>query len=66
MKDTLVLQDIFIYPIKSLGRIRLTKAKVEEKGFEYDRRWMLVDQKGRFVSQREFSSLALNHQLSAH
>ena len=59
MKDTLVLQDIFIYPIKSLGGIRLTEAKVEEKGFEYDRRWMLVDQKGRFVSQREFSSLAL-------
>lgn len=59
MKDTLVLQDIFIYPIKSLGGVRLTKAKVEEKGFEYDRRWMLVDQKGKFVSQREFSSLAL-------
>jgi len=59
MKDTLVLQDIFIYPIKSLGGIRLTEAKVEEKGFQYDRRWMLVDKSGRFVSQREFSVLAL-------
>jgi uncharacterized protein YcbX len=59
MKDRLLLQDIFIYPIKSLGGIRLTEANVEEKGFQYDRRWMLVDQNGRFVSQREFSSLAL-------
>lgn len=54
-----MLQDIFIYPIKSLGGIRLEKAKVEEKGFQYDRRWMLVDRSGRFVSQREFSVLAL-------
>jgi uncharacterized protein len=59
MKDLLILQDIFIYPIKSLIGIRLTEAKVEEKGFQYDRRWMLVDQSGRFVSQREFPILAL-------
>ncbi|MBS4072846.1 MAG: MOSC domain-containing protein [Algoriphagus sp.] len=59
MKNHLMLQDIFIYPIKSLGGIRLEKAKVEEKGFQYDRRWMLVDRSGRFVSQREFSVLAL-------
>lgn len=59
MKEHLVLQDIFIYPIKSLGGIRLTEAKVEEKGFQYDRRWMLVDKSGRFVSQREFPLLAL-------
>ena len=59
MKDNLLLQDIFIYPIKSLGGIRLLEAKVEEKGFQYDRRWMLVDQNGRFVSQREFPLLAL-------
>lgn len=59
MNDKLLLQDIFIYPIKSLGGIRLTEAKVEERGFQYDRRWMLVDQTGRFVSQREFPVLAL-------
>ncbi|MBC6368451.1 MOSC domain-containing protein [Algoriphagus sp. AK58] len=59
MNDKLLLQDIFIYPIKSLGGIRLEEARVEEKGFQYDRRWMLIDKAGRFVSQREFSSLAL-------
>jgi uncharacterized protein YcbX len=59
MEKTLLVQDIFIYPIKSLSGIRLTKAKVEEKGFAYDRRWMLVDQEGIFLSQRKHPELAL-------
>jgi len=59
MKETLRLQDIFIYPIKSLGGIRMEEAIVEERGFQHDRRWMLVDQSGRFVSQREFPMLSL-------
>lgn len=59
MKETLRLQDIFIYPIKSLGGIRMEDAIVEERGFRFDRRWMLVDQSGRFVSQRGFPRLSL-------
>lgn len=53
------MQDIFVYPIKSLGGIRLAQAIVEEKGFQYDRRWMLVDEEGIFVTQRNFPQLAL-------
>ncbi len=59
MENQLIVQDIFIYPIKSLGGIRLSEAKVEEKGFQYDRRWMLVDEEGMFISQRTFPQLAL-------
>lgn len=59
MNFSLTLQDIFIYPIKSLGGIRVSEALVQEKGFQYDRRWMLVDSHLRFVSQREFPKLAL-------
>ncbi|MCS5490408.1 MOSC domain-containing protein [Algoriphagus limi] len=57
--DSLYIQDIFIYPIKSLGGIRLDEAIVEEKGFRYDRRWMLIDEDGLFVSQRTYPKLAL-------
>lgn len=59
MKHTLIVQDIFIYPIKSLGGIRLQEAEAEERGFRFDRRWMLVDHQGTFVSQRTVPQLAL-------
>jgi uncharacterized protein YcbX len=59
MEKTLIVQDIFIYPIKSLGRIRLSEALVEENGFQYDRRWMLVNEEGVFLSQRDYPQLAL-------
>ena len=53
------LQDIYVYPIKSLGGIKLETAKLEERGFQFDRRWMLVDRDGIFLSQRTFSKMAL-------
>lgn len=59
MSRTLVLQEIYLYPIKSLGGISVSEAFVEERGFRYDRRWMLVDKKGDFVTQRQHPQLAL-------
>jgi uncharacterized protein YcbX len=59
METLLTVQDIFIYPIKSLGGIRLSEAVVEERGFQYDRRWMLVDDSGVFLSQRKYPRMAL-------
>lgn len=53
------LTHLFIYPIKSLGGISLQEAVVERRGLRYDRRWMLVDAEGRFVSQREIPEMAL-------
>jgi uncharacterized protein len=53
------LSEIWIYPIKSLGGIRLSSSKVMEKGLEYDRRWMLIDENNTFMTQRVFNSMAL-------
>jgi len=53
------LQDIYIYPIKSLGGIRLTEAQVETRGLSNDRRWMLVDENGLFLTQRKHHQMAL-------
>jgi hypothetical protein len=53
------LSEIWIYPVKSLGGIALQEAKVEPRGLRHDRRWMLVDEAGRFVSQREIPRMAL-------
>lgn len=53
------LQDIYIYPIKSLGGIRRTNETALQRGFKFDRRWMLVDEMGKFITQRVEHKLAL-------
>jgi hypothetical protein len=55
----LQLSELWIYPIKSLGGILLSRAQVTDRGLEHDRRWLLVDEKGTFLSQREHPILAL-------
>ncbi|WP_281226827.1 MOSC domain-containing protein [Flavobacterium aquiphilum] len=53
------LSEIWVYPVKSLGGISLKEAFVTDRGLELDRRWLLVDDNGRFLSQREYPELAL-------
>ncbi len=55
----MLLSEIFIYPIKALGGIALPAARVEPRGLQYDRRWMLVDELGVFFTQREIPELTL-------
>lgn len=57
--NDLELQDIFIYPIKSLGGISVQEAEVQPTGLQYDRHWMLIDKAGIFMSQRTYSHMAL-------
>ena len=52
------ISEVNIYPIKSLKGISLDSAKVEERGLQYDRRWMLTNTDGRFMTQREFPKMA--------
>jgi uncharacterized protein YcbX len=53
------IQDLYIYPIKSLGGIRVDSSLVTDRGLAHDRRWMLVDENLRFLSQRECHRMAL-------
>lgn len=55
----LTLSEIWIYPIKSLGGIRLSSARVMKKGLYLDRRWMLIDQDNVFMTQRIHPAMAL-------
>lgn len=53
------VSQLFVYPIKSLKGIALKSAVLSSRGIEYDRRWMLVDQYNRFITQREIPGLVL-------
>lgn len=55
----LQISELNIYPVKSLRGISVKEAEALEKGFRYDRRWMLTDTNGKFISQREVPELAL-------
>ncbi len=46
------LDRISIYPIKSCAGIDLQTSMVHGRGFPLDRRWLLIDEAGQFISQR--------------
>ena len=54
-----VVTDLFVYPIKSCKGIRVESADLWETGLYLDRLWMVVDEAGRFLSQRTVPRLAL-------
>ncbi|MBC8259830.1 MAG: MOSC domain-containing protein [SAR324 cluster bacterium] len=54
-----ILNSINIYPLKSAGGISLQKTEMVQRGLAFDRRWMIVDDSGKFISQRTHPSLAL-------
>jgi len=48
---------LFEYPVKGLRGHKLSCASVNKRGLNMDRRWMLVDDKGEFISQRKHPGL---------
>jgi uncharacterized protein len=53
------LSGLHLYPIKSCGGVAVGEWEVHERGLRHDRRWMLVDENGLFISQRELPRMAL-------
>lgn len=53
------LSGLFVYPIKGCAGVALERARVVERGLELDRRYLLIDRSGRFVTQREVPRLCL-------
>ncbi len=56
---SVALTEINIYPVKSCAGISVQSARVEKRGLQFDRRWMVVDAANRFISQRSHPKLAL-------
>jgi uncharacterized protein len=53
------IAQLWVYPIKSCAGVSLTQAELTDDGLLYDRSWMVVDERGDFVSQRECPRMAL-------
>ncbi len=50
---------LFVYPVKSCAGIEVQEAVLTETGLDLDRAWMVVDEAGEFVTQREQPRMAL-------
>lgn len=50
---------LFVYPVKSCAGVELQESVLTETGLDLDRAWMVVDEQGEFVSQRELPRMAL-------
>lgn len=53
------IERLFVYPVKSCAGVEVRQALLTETGFDLDRAWMVVDEHGVFVTQRELPRMAL-------
>jgi uncharacterized protein YcbX/ferredoxin len=54
-----ILQNIYVYPIKSSAGIELSNSWVEEHGLAFDRRFVVASEQGEFFTARTQPSLCL-------
>ena len=54
----MILESIHIYPVKGLRGLSVPAANVEPCGLQGDRRWMIVDPNGRYLTQRGLPGMA--------
>ena len=59
VRKNITLIGLYVYPIKSCAGISLQSADLSATGLRHDRRWMLVDETGEFMSQRAHPRMAL-------
>lgn len=59
MLKNITVTALTIYPVKSLAGISLDSSDLDSMGLAYDRRWMLVDENGGFLTQRTVPQMAL-------
>jgi len=55
------VSQLIIYPVKSMGHIIQHVSEVDRFGLHNDRRWMLVDNNGVYVTQRKYPRMCLIH-----
>jgi len=53
------IEQLFVHPIKSCAPIAVSEARVTARGLEHDRRWMVTNDEGTFLTQRTLPEMAL-------
>lgn len=62
-----IISQMFIYPVKSCAGIEINQATLTATGLAFDREWMIVDQDGLFLTQRQIPHMVwITPELTSH
>ena len=64
--NVFTLTGLYLYPVKSLGGYAVPTAEATPRGLRHDRRWLLVDGRNRFLTQRQHPAMAFLALAPAH
>lgn len=59
LRMSIVVSQLYFYPVKSCAGTALAAAVIGPRGIKYDRQWMVIDEDGYFLTQRQLSRMAL-------
>ncbi len=59
LHTNVVVDSLYIYPVKSMSGIQVSQMKLDKYGPSYDRNWMVIDEKCNALTQRQNKRLAL-------
>ncbi|MGS2718457.1 MOSC domain-containing protein [Eionea flava] len=57
----LTIEQLYLYPVKSLRGFTLEAAVLTPQGLQHDRQWMIIDSNNKFVTQRKYAQMVLIH-----
>lgn len=52
------VKQLFIYPVKSFGGQQVSQMEIVKNGPKFDRKWMVVNEKGQFLTQRQYPKMS--------
>ncbi len=52
------IEFLWTYPVKSCAGIQQQKVQIEKGGLRWDRNWMIIDEQGQFLTQRQSPQMA--------
>jgi MOSC domain-containing protein len=59
--SSIVVSELNLYPLKSAAGFSVDRMVLQTRGPEHDRRWMLINKQGEFITQRQYSRMCLIH-----
>ena len=58
MLQSITVHELYLYPVKSAKGFSVKGSSVDQFGLKLDRRWMVIDEKNCFVTQRECPTMS--------